>query len=93
MENIQIKVNHTFIKRVEETGENEWDIGNTALEIDTHSDGMLCLHIENKGFGSKSTKRARAFLSKEDVISMVDYFNKYLEIKEKLDAIKSIKND
>lgn len=93
MENIQIKVNHSFQKRVQETGENEWNVGNTSLEIDTRSDGLLSFHIENRGFGSKTAKKARVFLGEEDAIAIINYLKKYLEIKEKLDAIKNINSD
>ena len=89
-EKINVTIRNTYRRVREFTGDTEWSNGVSTIEIETSVSGDLSLYVQNKGFGSSSSKSVRTSMNEKEVVKLIAFLEEHLKQVCRLEKINKI---
>jgi len=87
---INLTISNRLRKVLDFKGETEYVTGKTTIESESSRDGdSVHLYIQNKGFGSSSSKSVRTTLDNETCAELVVFLQRHLELSAKVAAMRN----
>ena len=87
---IELKVSNRLRKVLDFNGETEYTTGATTIEAESSRDGKdIRLYIQNKGFGTASSKSVRTNLDNETAAELIAFLQRHLELSAKAEAMRN----
>lgn len=87
---IELKVSNRLRKVLDFNGETEHATGATTIEAESSRDGKnIRLYIQNKGFGTASSKSVRTNLDNETAAELIAFLQRHLELSAKAEAMRN----
>lgn len=86
---IDLRVSNWLDRKIVSSGDNEWQNGITSIRIDSDSTGDgVKFYIQNKGFGSSSTKSVTSHLGNDDIKAMMVFFANHLSLSKDVEIMR-----
>jgi hypothetical protein len=82
---IYLRIDNSFRKVLDLSGDSEYRIGTTTIEADSCLDGNgVDLYIQNKGFGRTSSPSVRTIIDNDTAAELVEFLQRHLELSAKV---------
>lgn len=86
---ISLRIKNSLHKALSLEGPGAYDNGTTTIEADSFTDGSAVrLYIQNKGFGSSSSKSVRTTIDNKTAEQLAVFFLRHLELSARVEAMR-----